>query len=181
MNQRKLKMTETKTCASCRQLKPLSDYYDKKRYLCIECERVSAAARMRRYNRTLRGKAANALKHSRRVAKKYGCQDDLTLMDVIFTFCMADGECSYCAKVTSDYELEHIIPLSAGGPNTLSNITVACPQCNRSKHAKNLLDWRELDDVTHLIAQIASRKGVPIAEVLEEFSDKEGKEHEKEA
>jgi 5-methylcytosine-specific restriction endonuclease McrA len=173
MNQRKLKM-----CASCREEKPLEQFYDEKRYMCIACERVSAAARMRRYNRTLRGKAANALKHSRRIAKKYGCHDDLTLMDVIFTFCMADGECSYCAKVTSDYELEHIIPLSAGGPNTLSNITVACPQCNRSKHVKNLLDWRELDDVAHVIAQISSRKGVPIAEVLEDFKMQEAKDGE---
>jgi 5-methylcytosine-specific restriction endonuclease McrA len=179
MNQRKLKMAEAKTCSSCREDKPLDQFYDKTRYLCIECERESAAARMRRYNRTLRGKAANALKHSRRIAKKYGCQDDLTLMDVIFTFCMADGECSYCGKVTHDYELEHIIPLSAGGLNTLSNVTVACAQCNRSKHAKNLLDWRELDDVAHVIAQISSRRGVPIAAVLEEF--KEGKAHEKEA
>ena len=172
-------MKETKICASCREEKPLDQFYDKTRYLCIKCERVSAAARMRRYNRTLRGKAANALKHSRRIAKKYGCQDDLTLMDVIFTFCMADGECSYCGKVTSEYELEHIIPLSAGGPNTLSNITVACPQCNRSKHVKNLLEWRELDDVAHVIAQIASRRAVPIADVLEEF--KEVKAYEKEA
>jgi 5-methylcytosine-specific restriction endonuclease McrA len=168
-------MKETKTCASCREDKPLEQFYNEKRYMCIGCERESAAARMRRYNRTLRGKAANALKHSRRVAKKYGCMDDLTLMDVIFTFCMADGECSYCGKVTSEYELEHIIPLSAGGPNTLSNITVACAQCNRSKRTKNLLDWRELDDVAHVIAQISSRRGVPIADVLEEF--KEVKEH----
>jgi 5-methylcytosine-specific restriction endonuclease McrA len=171
-------MKETKTCASCRGEKSLDQFYDEKRYMCIKCERESAAARMRRYNRTLRGKAANALKHSRRIAKKYGCQDDLTLMDVIFTFCMADGECSYCGKVTSDYELEHIIPLSAGGPNTLANITVACPQCNRSKRTKNLLEWRKLDDVAHVIAQISSRKGVPIAEVLEDFKMQEAKDGE---
>jgi 5-methylcytosine-specific restriction endonuclease McrA len=31
---------------------------------------------------------------------------------------------------------DHIVPLSAGGPHDLSNLCVACPDCNQRKHAK---------------------------------------------
>ncbi|MBH9965586.1 HNH endonuclease [[Bacillus] enclensis] len=111
------------------------------------------------------------MQSSRKTIKRSGFDvaDDLTLMDVIFTFAHSDGECAYCGKVTDNYQLEHIVPLSAGGPNTFSNVVTSCGTCNRSKGSSDLLDWREYDEVAAVIDGIASRRGCTVAEVLEEF------------
>src|SRR5690606_7707446 len=107
---------------------------------CIACERESARKRMRRYNNTFRGKASRALQDSRRTVKKLREQgvditDNLTLHDVLFTFAIADGECQYCGEYYADrLQLEHIVPLSAGGANSFYNITAVCGSCNRSKN-----------------------------------------------
>lgn len=165
------KEIEKRTCTRCEEEKDLSEYYSDGRYLCIPCERETARSRMSRYNKTLRGKASQALTSSRKTIKRngYNVKDDLTLMDVIFTFAMAEGECSYCGKVTDDYHMEHIVSLAKGGPNTLSNITVACKSCNSSKKNHDLLQWREYDEVVEVIQTMATRRGVNIEDVLEDF------------
>jgi len=50
--------------------------------------------------------------------------------------------CQYCRKSGVDLECDHIIPLSGGGSNEDSNLTTACAQCNRSKSAKTVEEWR---------------------------------------
>lgn len=49
----------------------------------------------------------------------------------------AQGRCEYCqspARYSPEvFELEHILPLSAGGATTLDNLALACPACNRYK------------------------------------------------
>lgn len=48
------------------------------------------------------------------------------------------GVCQLCG-VTLDptnWHEDHIIPLSAGGPDTLANVQATCPPCNLSKGAK---------------------------------------------
>lgn len=165
-------MNDNRTCTRCHKEKPRTEFYVGERSYCKECEQVDASSRMRRYRRTLRGKASQALQTSRKTIKRngYNVKDDLTLMDILFTFAMADGECAYCGKVTDDYHLEHIVPLSKGGPNTLSNTTVSCKSCNHSKFNHDLLDWREYDEVADVIDRMASRRGVTVEEVLEEMT-----------
>jgi 5-methylcytosine-specific restriction endonuclease McrA len=164
-------MTESRQCTRCEQHKLPTEFYSNDRYHCIECERSSASSRMNRYNKTLRGRASQALQNSRKTIKRngYDILDDLTLMDVIFTFAHSDGECAYCGKVTDNYHLEHIVPLSANGPNTFSNVVTSCGGCNSSKGNQDLLKWREFNEVAAVIDGIASRRGCTIAEVLEEF------------
>ena len=45
--------------------------------------------------------------------------------------------CAYCrtAEVltATSFEFEHIVPLSAGGKTTISNVCFSCPMCNRYK------------------------------------------------
>lgn len=47
----------------------------------------------------------------------------------------ADNQCHYCRQHFHIHELEqeHRIPLSRGGPNTITNIVPACRPCNRRK------------------------------------------------
>lgn len=50
--------------------------------------------------------------------------------------------CSYCGiGCKNDYQIDHIEPLSKGGAHELSNLTIACPTCNREKSDTSLLIW----------------------------------------
>ena len=55
-----------------------------------------------------------------------------------------DGhKCAYCGTTKGKMHLDHIIPKSRGGLNTLENLTVACSACNWSKGNKLLSEWRQ--------------------------------------
>ena len=50
--------------------------------------------------------------------------------------------CSYCNNYcTTNYQIDHIDPISKGGTHTVDNFTIACPSCNASKNATSLLIW----------------------------------------
>lgn len=50
--------------------------------------------------------------------------------------------CEYCS-VKENLAVEHIVPLSRGGTNSIDNVTVACKLCNSSKSTKLLSEWRK--------------------------------------
>ncbi|MCP3910186.1 MAG: HNH endonuclease [Actinomycetia bacterium] len=43
--------------------------------------------------------------------------------------------------MSDDLQWEHIIPRSAGGPDTIDNLVLACPECNLSKGTRDLIEW----------------------------------------
>ena len=49
----------------------------------------------------------------------------------------AGGRCEYCRMHQSlqgaTFHVEHIVPSSAGGPDTADNLCLACPSCNLGK------------------------------------------------
>jgi len=71
--------------------------------------------------------------HRRRMKTKNNGRDDLTSGQIQKLF---DNHpyCEYCDS-KEGLCLDHIIPISRDGENTLSNVTVACKICNSSKHA----------------------------------------------
>ena len=42
--------------------------------------------------------------------------------------------CAYCGKTDVPLEIEHIVPKSRGGSNRVSNLTIACHECNQAKN-----------------------------------------------
>ena len=54
------------------------------------------------------------------------------------------GRCAYCGRriAQADSEVEHKVPLSRGGSNSLSNLPVACTSCNREKGNKTAAEYR---------------------------------------
>lgn len=52
----------------------------------------------------------------------------------------AEGRCEYCQTpeelTITTFEVDHIVPLSAGGATVLDNLCLACPACNRHKAAR---------------------------------------------
>jgi hypothetical protein len=51
-----------------------------------------------------------------------------------------NNTCAYCQTAeyltVTTFEIEHIVPLSAGGQTLLENLCLACPSCNRYKAAR---------------------------------------------
>jgi hypothetical protein len=52
------------------------------------------------------------------------------------------GRCYYCPKVvassalvSSDYDIDHVVPIAQGGTNDPTNLVIACKECNGDKGA----------------------------------------------
>lgn len=59
------------------------------------------------------------------------------------------GRCIYCELEFSDihdprFTLEHLIPISRGGHDDLSNVFPCCKKCNTSRGSMELNKWRLL-------------------------------------
>lgn len=48
--------------------------------------------------------------------------------------------CAYCGLET-DLEVEHVVPLARGGTNEITNLTVACHECNSRKRTKTAAEF----------------------------------------
>lgn len=52
-----------------------------------------------------------------------------------------DRKCVYCGKSGVVLNVEHIIPKARGGSNRVSNLAIACVQCNQKKGAMPIEDF----------------------------------------
>lgn len=90
--------------------------------------------------------------------------------------------CQYCGHPAPDGHVDHKIPLSRGGTDSLDNLVWACPDCNLSKSNKTPQEWHEskaeslvLEVIKHddngvdLGPDILSVDGVDIA-IMQEFA-----------
>jgi len=68
-------------------------------------------------------------------AKSLDAHGELTAALLLDCILSSGGRCGWCDEsvVNSEFEIDHIFSLSAGGENTSENIILACPACNRSK------------------------------------------------
>lgn len=87
-------------------------------------------------------KLAHAIKESKRRSIMKGnfaddSIDDDSLNDLI---CKQHCKCNGCGEESTVFQIDHIIPVTKGGPHTISNIQLLCKSCNCSKG--NKLDWK---------------------------------------
>lgn len=54
-----------------------------------------------------------------------------------YSLVLRGDPCSYCSGPGG--VVEHVVPLSRGGQNTIDNLTASCHKCNASKRSKSLL------------------------------------------
>ena len=50
-------------------------------------------------------------------------------------------KCAYCGKTEVPLEVEHIVPKSRGGSDRVSNLTIACHECNQEKGNKTAAEF----------------------------------------
>jgi len=75
------------------------------------------------------------LNASRTRSKVAAVADDLTAAELEKLFGDSDGLCPYCERLFSKeaLTLDHVIPLVAGGANSLFNLLLVCAGCNARK------------------------------------------------
>jgi 5-methylcytosine-specific restriction endonuclease McrA len=58
-----------------------------------------------------------------------------------------NDQCAYCmTDLKGSGEIDHMLPISRGGNNDASNLTLSCRACNRDKHNKTSAEfivWRK--------------------------------------
>jgi 5-methylcytosine-specific restriction endonuclease McrA len=54
------------------------------------------------------------------------------------------NHCAYCTSECLDLTLDHVIPRSKGGRNTIANLVVSCRECNELKADRLVKDFRPL-------------------------------------
>lgn len=64
-----------------------------------------------------------------------------TVNEILALFELQSGKCPYCKTKLhktkrNSYHCDHIVPLSKGGTNDISNIQLLCPKCNLAKKDK---------------------------------------------
>jgi 5-methylcytosine-specific restriction endonuclease McrA len=79
---------------------------------------------------------------TRRRAREVSAIGSFTWSEVIKLYLALEG-CAYCGLKcgTSDLEPDHVVPLSKGGSNSITNVVPACRWCNGDKRDLLLEDW----------------------------------------
>lgn len=110
------------------------EYYTTKARAWYAANREHSIQRSLAYFRTEKGKIRNRLNTNKHRALER--QGDVTPNELT-ELMQRQTRCAYCKKVFSDKlpaTIDHVIPLSKGGPHTISNLVLACKPCNSRKH-----------------------------------------------
>lgn len=98
----------------------------------------------RRYLRTERGRMVDRAHGHRRRAQKLAAGGTHTAKQLMQQKKNQRGKCYYCkAKLGKICHADHIVPLSRGGSDDISNIVLTCPDCNLRKGAKFPHEWTD--------------------------------------
>jgi 5-methylcytosine-specific restriction endonuclease McrA len=78
-----------------------------------------------------------------RRAREYQAQGSYTTKQVRNLWHLFDKACAYCSTPTpfEQIEAEHVVAISRGGANDITNLLVACRACNTGKATLSLAEW----------------------------------------
>ncbi|MGD1717605.1 HNH endonuclease [Hydrocoleum sp. CS-953] len=68
-------------------------------------------------------------------------------------------QCAYCGQKNTPLEIEHIHPISKGGLDRVSNLTVACTKCNQLKSNRDVKEF--LSGKPELLKRIETQAKLP--------------------
>lgn len=79
---------------------------------------------------------------ARRRARLIGLNQHVSAEQIRQLCVEQDWECKSCfSDIREKYHVDHIIPLSRGGLNTIENIQILCPTCNLRKNDSLPHEW----------------------------------------
>jgi 5-methylcytosine-specific restriction endonuclease McrA len=75
-------------------------------------------------------------------AKLYAAEGNHTREEIKALHEKQNGRCVYCyRRLGEEYHADHIVPLSRGGSNWISNIQLTCGPCNNRKRATDPIEY----------------------------------------
>lgn len=140
-------------------------------YYCVECERRSERkAKIKAYDHAhkderreyfktwvdqnrdrvnelgclwaKRNPEKHAMRSRLRRARKRNAEGEHSIEEIKELLSKQKYKCASCfASLRKSYEVDHVIPLSKGGCNMITNIQLLCVSCNRRKNAKDPFRW----------------------------------------
>jgi hypothetical protein len=146
-------VTSVKICNTCSTAKPVDSFHrdptkkDGKRGCCDSCAR-KRSAKWREQNKT---KARNYIsmwqkQNAPKIARLTSRRRSLKRGGVAQRWGKVESPCNLCYWCGVDLDntpkhLDHIMPLSLGGPAHPNNEVWVCRTCNLKKHNKHPLVW----------------------------------------
>jgi 5-methylcytosine-specific restriction endonuclease McrA len=92
----------------------------------------------------IENKASYRARDRRRRAVVAGLSEHHTQQDIDRLFTAQRKKCACCrVSISSSYEVDHIKAISRGGSNAAANIQLLCRDCNRSKRARDPIDFMQ--------------------------------------
>jgi 5-methylcytosine-specific restriction endonuclease McrA len=164
---------EMKQCRICGKEKELTLFEIDSR------KKTKYTNRCRQCKNALDDKAQRAYRSLKQRSAKVNIPMEVTPREIRLLFDVFEGKCAYCGERPEkerNLHLEHIVPLSEYGRNTLSNLLPACVHCNLSKGNKPLvthfLDKKFPDDNFALVVDyIALLTGGKKGDVVRDLTD----------
>src|SRR6266702_169120 len=104
-------------------------------------------ARNRSYMLNLRqtnpekARVLDSVKRQNRRARELSIGGSCTTKEIEAQYQQQKGKCYYCSKKMTQHHIEHVVPLSRGGTNDISNIILSCPSCKQKKGGKLPHEW----------------------------------------
>ena len=157
-----------KKCSKCSDLKPLIEFNnrtknkDGKREACRKCE--SIASKIYRQNNPHKARKYSDLTKEQRILKIESVKKWNKEHKAERTLAMAKRralkknngiylitpkeiakiqsmKCTYCGNIGG--EVDHVIPLTRGGTDSIGNLVSACRSCNASKNNRTITEWKK--------------------------------------
>lgn len=169
-------LTGVRVCSVCTQIKPVKNFLDAKGIklckICSECRtRIYATglkgdgvlgpkfwvSKSKRQNQMV----LQNLRKEKPELTMFDLEDRLLPEDLAKLYEQQNRRCAYCgAELDEKLQIDHKIPRCRGGANTIDNVCITCPDCNKLK-------WmRTTDEFEKFIVEYAKR-------VLSRVTDKE--------
>lgn len=137
-----------KRCTGCGEIKPSSEFYStnygksKIKSRC-KCCTIAAKPKSKRVPkcRIFSREDLNKEKNDRRRKLVAGNGGYFTATDIAHMRYIQQGHCCYCGRVGLPLHLDHVIPITKGGPSDPWNLALCCRSCNSSKGDRLLEEW----------------------------------------
>ena len=104
----------------------------------VESNRKALRSATRRW-KDRNPKKCRAIHSLKRARKRAATIIPISSADVMLRMSVFGFRCAYCPGPFE--EIDHLKPLSKGGPHCLANLRPSCMKCNRTKHAMGAREW----------------------------------------